>query len=127
MVHIPRDKFNTNVRHTIQEILSKEVQGTHIEFQVKIEDANLTRLYVTVYSEMQVGLNVTDIEEKITQELRSWQDELEDVLVEKQGISESRLIFVYGENGDANTVDLQGTTEDGPNTVPAPHPNLRAK
>jgi OOP family OmpA-OmpF porin len=48
-------------------------------------------------------------------------------LVEKQGISESRLLFFYGENGDANTVDLQGTTEDGPNTVPAPHPNLRSK
>ncbi len=48
-------------------------------------------------------------------------------LVEKQGIAESRLLFFYGENGDANTVDLQGTTEDGPNTVPAPHPNLRSK
>ena len=48
-------------------------------------------------------------------------------LVEKQGISESRLIFVYGQDGDANTVDLQGTTEEGPNTVPAPHPNLKSK
>lgn len=46
-------------------------------------------------------------------------------LVEKQGIAESRLIFSYGQEGDANTVDLIGTTEDGPNTVPAPHPNLR--
>jgi len=46
-------------------------------------------------------------------------------LVEKQGIAESRLIFSYGQNGDANTVDLQGTTEEGPNTVPAPHPNLK--
>ncbi len=46
-------------------------------------------------------------------------------LVEKQGISESRLIFAYGQEGDADTVDLQGTTEDGPNTVPAPHPNLK--
>ncbi len=46
-------------------------------------------------------------------------------LVEKQGISESRLLFYYGQDGDANTVDLQGTTEDGPNTVPAPHPNLQ--
>lgn len=46
-------------------------------------------------------------------------------LVEKQGIAESRLIFTYGQDGDANTVDLQGTTEEGPNTVPAPHPNLR--
>jgi OOP family OmpA-OmpF porin len=46
-------------------------------------------------------------------------------LVEKQGVAESRLIFTYGQDGDANTVDLQGTTEDGPNSVPAPHPNLR--
>ena len=48
-------------------------------------------------------------------------------LVEKQGISENRLLFVYAQDGDANTVDLQGTTEEGPNTVPAPHPNLKAK
>jgi len=48
-------------------------------------------------------------------------------LVEKQGVSESRLLFVYAQDGDANTVDLQGTTEDGPNTVPAPHPNLKSK
>lgn len=48
-------------------------------------------------------------------------------LVEKQGISEARLLFVYAQDGDANTVDLQGTTEEGPNTVPAPHPNLKSK
>ncbi len=48
-------------------------------------------------------------------------------LVEKQGISENRFIFEYGQQGDANTVDLQGTTESGPNTVPAPHPNLRTR
>ena len=32
-------------------------------------------------------------------------------LVEKQGVSESRLLFVYAQDGDANTVDLQGTLE----------------
>jgi len=48
-------------------------------------------------------------------------------LVEKNGISESRVIFVYGQDGDVNTVDLQPTTEDGPNSVPAPHPNLKHK
>lgn len=86
LVHIPRDKFNTSVRHTIQDILSEEVKGNHIEFQVKIEDANLTRLYVTVYSQTQINLNAADIEAKITQALRSWEDELEDVLIEKNGI-----------------------------------------
>ena len=46
-------------------------------------------------------------------------------LVEKQGIAEDRFIFSYGGEGDANTVDLMGTTEEGPNTIPAPHPNLK--
>jgi outer membrane protein OmpA-like peptidoglycan-associated protein len=49
-------------------------------------------------------------------------------LVEKEGISNDRFIFNYGqEGGDCNTVDLRAAAdgEEGPNTVPAPHPNLR--
>ena len=49
-------------------------------------------------------------------------------LVEKQGISENRFIFAYDAgNGDSKTIDLQGTTEAGPNTVPAPAPHLKGK
>lgn len=50
-------------------------------------------------------------------------------LVEKEGIGSDRFIFRYGQSGgDENTVDLRdGTGEEGPNTVPAPHPNLRRK
>jgi outer membrane protein OmpA-like peptidoglycan-associated protein len=48
-------------------------------------------------------------------------------LVDKEGINQDRFIFKYGEaGGDCNTVDLRdGTGEEGPTTVPAPHPNLR--
>ena len=48
-------------------------------------------------------------------------------LVEKEGISSERFVFKYGETGgDCNTVDLRdGTQEEGPTTVPAPHPGLR--
>lgn len=48
-------------------------------------------------------------------------------LVEKEGISSGRFIFKYGEEGgDCETVDLRdGSGMEGPNTVPAPHPNLR--
>lgn len=51
-------------------------------------------------------------------------------LVEKEGISQDRFIFNYGqEGGDCNTVDLRGASagEEGPNTVAPPHPNLRKK
>ena len=48
-------------------------------------------------------------------------------LVEKEGVSADRFVFKYGEGGgDTNTVDLKdGTGTEGPNAVPAPHPNLR--
>ncbi|MES1197810.1 MAG: OmpA family protein [Chitinophagaceae bacterium] len=48
-------------------------------------------------------------------------------MVEKEGVSVDRFIFNYGqEGGDCNTVDLRAAAdgEEGPNTVPAPHPNL---
>lgn len=48
-------------------------------------------------------------------------------LIDKQGIAENRLLFVYAQDGDSATVDLEGTTEEGPNAVPAPHPNLKSK
>jgi outer membrane protein OmpA-like peptidoglycan-associated protein len=50
-------------------------------------------------------------------------------LVEKEGVSSDRFIFRYAQSGgEENTVDLKdGTGEEGPNTVPAPHPNLRRK
>ena len=49
-------------------------------------------------------------------------------LIEKEGVSGDRLIFKYAEEGgDCNTVDMRAANEgeEGPNAVPAPHPNLR--
>ena len=65
---------------------------------------------------------------KAAQQL-SWErvSAIQKYLVEKQGIAENRFVFTYGLEGSLNTVDLQGTTEDGPNSVPAPHPNLKSK
>lgn len=50
-------------------------------------------------------------------------------LVDKEGISSDRFIWRSGqEGGDPNTVDLRDATgEEGPNTIPAPHPNLRRR
>ena len=50
-------------------------------------------------------------------------------MVEKEGISQDRFVFKYGQgDGAADTVDLrEATTEDVPNSVPAPSPNLRKK
>jgi outer membrane protein OmpA-like peptidoglycan-associated protein len=67
---------------------------------------------------------------KAAQQL-SWDrvNEVIKYLVEKEGINSDRFIFRYGQTGgDENTIDIKdGTGEEGPNTVPAPHPNLRVR
>ena len=49
-------------------------------------------------------------------------------LTEKEGISGGRLSSDMVSRWRRNTVDLQdGTGQEGPNTVPAPHPGLEKK
>lgn len=97
--------------------LSKDAQSVLQQAAAQIKSNTDCRVKV-------VGYGASD---KRSQQL-SW-DRVNAVikyLVETQGISEDRFIFSYGQgDGDANTVDLQPTTEEGPNTVPAPHPNLK--
>lgn len=61
---------------------------------------------------------------------RSWDrvNAIVTYLVEQKGIRADRIIFHYAEEGgDCDTVDIRAANpgEEGPNTVPAPHPNLR--
>ncbi|MBE7169995.1 MAG: OmpA family protein [Williamsia sp.] len=50
-------------------------------------------------------------------------------MVEKEGLSQDRFVFKYGQaEGAADTVDLkEATADDVPNSVPAPSPNLRRR
>ena len=65
-----------------------------------------------------------------SEQQRSWDrvNAVINYMVEREGISADRFVFLYAqEGGDCNTVDLRAATaeDQGPNTVPAPHPNLR--
>lgn len=64
---------------------------------------------------------------KLTQQ-RSWDrvNVVINYMVEKQGVAMNRFIFKYAEpGGDCDAIDFMGTKENGPNSVPAPHPNLK--
>jgi len=96
LVHIPRDKFSTEVRHQIQDILKNAVCGDNPEFSVTLGESLLARLYAVVYvnSEQACEPDLKEIEEKIVEVVRSWEDELQSILVKKhgeaQGLSLSR-------------------------------------
>jgi OOP family OmpA-OmpF porin len=97
-------------------VLSKDAQAVLASAAAQIKANPTCKIRVTGYG----------ASSKSAQQL-SW-DRVNAVikyLVEKQGIGEDRFIFSYGSEGDPATVDLMGTTEEGPNNIPAPHPNLK--
>lgn len=100
--------------------LSKDAQAVLAGVAAKIRNNPNCRVAVVGYGDAN----------KSAQQL-SWDrvNAVINYLVEKEGISNDRFIFKYGEaGGDTNTVDLRdGSNDEGPNTVPAPHPNLRKR
>lgn len=90
LVHIPRDKFSTEVRHQIQDILKNAVCGDNPEFSVTLGESPLARLYAVVYvnSDQACEPDLKEIEERIVEVVRSWEDELQSILVKKHGEAE---------------------------------------
>lgn len=101
--------------------LSKEAESILASTADRLKNNPVCKVFITGYAEGS----------KASQQL-SW-DRVNAVITylsEKQGIAADRLINKYGQaDGDVNVIDLSATSEniDGPNTVPAPHPNLRSQ
>jgi len=112
---LPSIKFNAK-----SVVLSTEAQGLLATIATKMRDNSECKVAV-------IGYCATN---KSDQQL-SWDrvNAIINYLIDKEGISADRFVFKYGqEGGDCNIVDLQdGTSDEGPTTVPAPHPNLRRK
>jgi len=101
--------------------LSKEAESLLASTADRLKNNPACKVFITGYAQAS----------KASQQL-SW-DRVNAVityLTEKQGIAADRLINKYGQaDGDVNAVDFSATGEvvDAPNSVPAPHPNLRSK
>lgn len=99
IVYVPRDRFNTGIRLTIQSHLAATLNGTVADFAVSVSESILARLYF-VYRIGEAGLPEFDIEAvqmQIDEMTRTWSDRLHDALVdhlgEEQGV---RLFQRYG-------------------------------
>ncbi|AKS41746.1 NAD-glutamate dehydrogenase [Wenzhouxiangella marina] len=96
LVFIPRDRFNTENRQKIQQILKRTLKGERLDFAVQVGESNLARVHVVVRPKggQAIDYDLADIEAKIKQAVRAWSDELSEILVrehgEEQGLEMSR-------------------------------------
>ena len=90
LVYIPRERFNTENREKIQEILKRALKGVRLDYGVHVSESKLARLQVVIRPRpgAEITIDVGALEQKIVDAVRSWTDELRQILVEKMGEAE---------------------------------------
>ncbi|MCJ7815371.1 MAG: NAD-glutamate dehydrogenase, partial [Xanthomonadales bacterium] len=87
LVFIPRERFNTENREAIQDILYRALKGDRLDYAVHVSDSKLARLQVIIRPRRNgdISFDVDVLEKKIGEAVRSWTDNLRDILVQKHG------------------------------------------
>ncbi|MCX5042816.1 NAD-glutamate dehydrogenase [Aldersonia sp. NBC_00410] len=86
LVYLPRDRYNTRVRLSIQDILVRELGGESIEYSARVTESDFANLHFTVRPGGDSGVLRADtseanrlrIQELIAEASRSWDDHLGD-------------------------------------------------
>jgi glutamate dehydrogenase len=108
LVFVPRDRYNTQVRERIQEILLEAFRGVSIESTVEMSESKLARVHFIVRTPQGAapGINVGAIERRMADAVRTWVDFLREELVERFGEEDGlALLRDYSESFPAAYVD----------------------
>lgn len=98
LVFVPRDRFNTENRRKIEQILREEFNALSVDYTTRVSESVLVRLHYMVYVEPGTlpGRDVDQIESRLVAATRSWADDLEEALTDRRGEEEgSRLHGLY--------------------------------
>ena len=87
LVYVPRDRFNTENRRRIEQILFRELGGTSIDYTTRVSESVLVRLHYIVHTGpgSEPGFDARDVETRLSAATRSWADDLEQALIAEHG------------------------------------------
>ncbi|RYG29821.1 MAG: NAD-glutamate dehydrogenase, partial [Chitinophagaceae bacterium] len=87
LVYIPRDVFTTQMRLRIQDIIGQAINSTESEFNTYFSDSILARVHLVFKVDQRLPLdyNQEKLERQIREISRSWEDHLQDSLIESHG------------------------------------------
>ena len=96
MVIMPRDRFNTEVRHRVQEHLEQTFQASHVDYQLSMgEDEEQVRFHFFLTTEVELSsIDLPELERRVVDLTRTWNDRLTERLVTTFGDAGSKM----GEN-----------------------------
>jgi glutamate dehydrogenase len=98
LLYVPRDRYNTEIRHRIEAIVREAFSGTDVESQVQLSESVLARVHLIVRTPD--GARVGDaaaIERRIAAAVLTWGDALRAALTARYDEAQAlRLLARYG-------------------------------
>ncbi|MDR5802248.1 NAD-glutamate dehydrogenase [Caballeronia sp. LZ001] len=101
LVFVPRDKFNTDLRRRISKVLMEAFNGKSIEFTPLLSESPLARIHIVVRADRGAmpEVDTRELEARVVQVARRWQDDLADALIDSHGEEEgNRLLRRYADS-----------------------------
>jgi len=101
LVYVPLERYNTDVRHRVEQILLEALGGESVELIARVSESVLARLHVVVRTDPALAreYDVAAIEARLADATRTWSDDLHDALIEQLG--EERGAMLDRRYGDA--------------------------
>ncbi|KFN50890.1 hypothetical protein P873_00650 [Arenimonas composti TR7-09 = DSM 18010] len=87
LAYIPRDRFNTTIRHRIEAMLMRELNGERLDHSVQIGESPLAQLHLVIRPKAGavVDFDHDALERELIHIVRDWHDELREALVAAHG------------------------------------------
>lgn len=100
LVYIPRERYHTELRRRIQDILMQALNGESVEFNIQLSDLPLARVHFIIRTRPDriPDYDVAQLQARMAEAMLSWQDELHIAFHAQFGEEQGdRLFHRYGE------------------------------
>lgn len=107
LVFVPRDRFSSDLRLRMQEIIRVSLRGKEVTFTTRFSESVLARIHFIVRVDPleTIDYDVRTIEDRLVEASRTWQDHLMAALVDLYG--EEQGIRLYHKYSDAFTLSYR--------------------
>ena len=95
LVFIPRERYNRELRLRIQKVLVEELNGLEVEFSTRFSESVLARIHyvVRIAPEADTRPDPAELERRVIEAAKSWQDGLQEALLEQYGEARGARYF----------------------------------
>jgi glutamate dehydrogenase len=80
LVYVPRDRYGTDARIRMSDVLQRRLGGQHVEFTVRLSESSLAMVHFTVLTEPDAAgfgdVDVAALQDELTEAARTWDDRL---------------------------------------------------